>query len=198
MPPRYKVLFPHEGEQKRVQRGHGLSILRDIPKGTVRTLEQPAPPALSRGSGWRPPAVPSGQNYPVVLQRNFWFSGKHPYSPTFLYSSSVVSNLLGLHTLSSSQHFHRCLSVKMISSKLEPFGERGEVIMHQALVNCRFPAHFYVPSHNLTHIKFKHCCIASISILLGEFFVSAVLPIYLKEKPESLFTANMSNSFFLW
>lgn len=29
------------------------------------------------------------------------------------------------------------------------------------------------------------------------FFVSAVLPIYLKEKPESLFMANMSNSFFL-
>lgn len=28
------------------------------------------------------------------------------------------------------------------------------------------------------------------------FFVSAVLPIYLKEKPESLFMANMSNSFF--
>lgn len=142
----------------------------DIPKGTVHTLEQPAPPALSRGLGWRPPAVPSGQNYPVILQRNFGFSGKHPYSPTFLYSSLVVSNLLGLHTFTSSQHFRHCLSVKMISSKLEPFGERGEVIMHQALVNCRFPAHFYVPSHNLTHIKFKHCCIASISILLGEFF----------------------------
>lgn len=86
----------------------------------------------------------------------------------------------------------------MKSSNLEPFGERGKVIMHQALVDCRFPAHFYVPSHNLTLIKFKHCCIASISILLGEFFfVNTVLPIYLKEKPDSFFADNMSKYFFL-
>lgn len=88
----------------------------------------------------------------------------------------------------------------MKSSDLEPFGERGKVIMHRALVDCRFPAHFYVPSHNLTLIKFKHCCIASISILLAEIFffvVDTVLPIYLKGKPDSLFRVNMSKFFLM-
>lgn len=77
----------------------------------------------------------------------------------------------------------------MKSSDLEPFGERGKVIMHQALVNCRFPTHFYVPSHNLTLIKSKHCCIASISILLGDCFLLILC---------YQFTWKRSQTLFLW
>lgn len=86
----------------------------------------------------------------------------------------------------------------MKSSNLEPFGERGKVIMHQALVDCRFPAHFYVPSHNLTLIKFKHCCIASISILLGEFFLLILCYQFTWKRSQTLFLRITCLIFFFY
>lgn len=82
MPPRYKVLFPHGSEHQRVQRGHGLSILR-YPQRDCAHPWATCAACFEQGVGLETSSGPFWTKLSCHSTEKLWVFWKAPLQPHF-------------------------------------------------------------------------------------------------------------------